>query len=131
MDDRSRFRKGIQIGARGMKNQVFNTILDLLDDQGKRDALKSITVLANKRLVGTGLKLSVTELIEDKKANIIPMKKSKKRKPVQFRDRNFPSLKKACDFYKVNYQTTARKIRDGIPLEDIFLESKVVKRINK
>lgn len=109
--------------------EIITKLFDLTPEEGQREMLKASVSIANRHLSVAGINLTVTQPSDSVKPERIPPKKpGGKSRILKVNGRQFPSIRKACSFYGVNYETTAQKIRDGYPLEELFKESDITRR---
>lgn len=114
--------------------EVVLKLFDILPDDRKIEALRAMVKLTDTIFGDIGINLSFAQPTSSAPITVVPPNtktvKRRKRSPihqkqVKVNGRVFPTIKKACEFYGVNYQTTAKKLKDGIPPEDLFRESDV------
>lgn len=104
-------RKGMDMDSR-----IINDMLPLLTDEDRREIAQLCISKVDKIFHDFGYTIVKKKVCQPKDQPKI------KTRSFYVNERLFPSKKKACEHYGVNYQTAINKLSDGVPPEEIFIE---------
>ena len=112
------------------KEKIITSILPLLSEKDKEEITEKCIKGLDKVLSSFGYTIIPSliipeEVVKPKHKEGGRINKKTGRNVFDVNGRNFPSKKKAAEFYGVNYQTAIGKLSNGIPPEQVFSEEEI------